>query len=199
MTGGILTLAACGALLLMASGDVLADDIHERGDKSRAAIGLKVAGENGLDLQQENAQVGLGSYLVNRSRVQRLPYLAKFCTGPQPLCASTAAGERTRLPGRRTPVLDAGWRFLLPQHHARTGHVDAGRIVGRRFSLRDPDRMRPAGAKLPRPGEMRTSASHALASLQQDDQLGPAGDIRVPARPAACRPRPHPRRRPVHP
>jgi hypothetical protein len=31
MTGRILTLAACGALLLMASGDVLADDTHERG------------------------------------------------------------------------------------------------------------------------------------------------------------------------
>jgi hypothetical protein len=84
MTGRILTLAACGALLLMASGDVLADDTHERGDKSRAAIGLKVAGANGLDLQQENAQVGLGSYLVNAQGCNDCPTWPNFAPGHDP-------------------------------------------------------------------------------------------------------------------
>jgi hypothetical protein len=84
MTGRILTLAACGALLLMASGDALAGDTHERGDNSRAALGLKVAGANGLDLQQENAQVGLGSYLVNAQGCNDCHTWPNFAPGHDP-------------------------------------------------------------------------------------------------------------------
>ena len=56
-------LAACGAMLI-AGDTVLADTSRHGGDAARAAIGLDSAEGDGLDLQQKNGQIGLGSYLA---------------------------------------------------------------------------------------------------------------------------------------
>jgi hypothetical protein len=84
MMGRMLTLAGCGVLLLVASDGVLADDTSQRGDNARAVIGLKLAEANGLDLQQENAQIGLGSYLVNAQGCNDCHTWPNFAPGHDP-------------------------------------------------------------------------------------------------------------------
>jgi hypothetical protein len=64
-TRALATALASGLVCLAASNPVSADDDFARADNRRARIGLEVADQNGIELSNQDARVGLGSYWVN--------------------------------------------------------------------------------------------------------------------------------------